>query len=62
MKKEKLEEIIKHQNEIIEDLQTKIDKAIHYIEKYSSGIITDEDIVYAVPSGNVLEILKGEDK
>ena len=50
-------------NSDLKKAEDRIHKAIEYIEKHSSGIITaNEGIVYVVPSGNILNILKGVDK
>jgi hypothetical protein len=42
----------------INQLETNRDEAIEYIKSHTSGVITDEDIVYVTPSGNILEILE----
>jgi predicted RNase H-like nuclease (RuvC/YqgF family) len=46
--------------EELRQLKTNRDEAIKYIKYHTSGVITDEDIVYVTPSRNIVEILERE--
>jgi cell division septum initiation protein DivIVA len=50
-------ELLQLKEELLQ-LKTNRDEAIGYIKYHTSGVITDEDIVYVTPSRNILEILE----